>query len=120
MVPGPSAEPVPAPEPKKAMPKEPKAAEPAVAPKKADAGSSATIVVSLPEDARLIVDGQETQSTSARRVFVTPNLQNGFYTMQAEVVRDGQTVVQTQNVFVRGGQTTEVNFALPVSGVASR
>ncbi len=85
--------------------------------------SSATIAVSLPADAQLTVDGNATRSTSDRRSFVTPALENGVnyvYSLRAEVVRDGQVSVQTQEVTVRGGQTTDVSFTFASQGVASR
>ncbi len=94
------------------------------APKKTGATSApATIVVSLPADARLVVDGAQTSSTSDRRTLVTPELQFGetyTYTMQAEVVRDGRTVAQTQQVSVRGGEVSTVNFNFSTQTVASR
>ena len=37
-------------------------------------GTEATLVVNLPEDATLTIDGEETTSTSANRVFVSPPL----------------------------------------------
>jgi len=83
----------------------------------------ATIVVSLPADARLTVDGNATRSTSDRRTFVTPALESGetyMYTLRAEVVVDGQASVQTQEVAVRAGQTTDVTFNFTSQGVASR
>lgn len=83
----------------------------------------ATIIVSLPADARLTVDGASTSSTSDRRILVTPVLENGstyVYTMQAEVVRDGRTMTQTQQVTVRGGETSSVQFNFASEGVASR
>ena len=85
--------------------------------------SPATIVVSLPADAKLVVDGNATRSTSDRRTFVTPALDNGsdyVYTLRAEIVRDGQVAVQTQDITVRGGQTTEVSFTFASQSVASR
>jgi uncharacterized protein (TIGR03000 family) len=83
----------------------------------------ATISVSLPSDARLTVDGVATRSTSANRLFVTPELATGFdyvYTLRAEVVRDGRTVAQSQLVTVRGGRTTNVPFNFSLEQVASR
>ena len=97
------------------MPKEEK--------KKTEEISTATIVVSLPADARLTVDGNVTRSTSERRLFVTPALEDGVnyvYTLRAEIVRDGQTSVQTQDVTVRSGETSNVNFTFAPQGVASR
>lgn len=106
---------------KKAMPKTPEAVP---APKKTTLSAvPATIIVSLPADARLIVDGAPTNSTSDRRTLVTPALEVGstfVYTMQAEVVRDGRTVAQTQEVTVRGGETSTVRFQFSTQTVASR
>jgi uncharacterized protein (TIGR03000 family) len=103
----------------KEMPK----GEPVPAPKKTSLTVPATIVVSLPADARLFVDGTPTTSTSERRSLVTPGLEVGttyFYTVRAEVVRDGLTVEQTQRVLVRGGIATPVRFDFSTQTVASR
>jgi uncharacterized protein (TIGR03000 family) len=104
--------------PKREIPK----TEPLPNPKKAQIAAPATIIVSLPAGARLSVDGTPTNSASEVRTLVTPNLEVGstyVYTMRAEIVRDGQTVAQTQTVNVRGGQTSTVQFQFP-QGVASR
>ncbi len=72
--------------------------------------AQATIVVHLPADATLTVDGQATTSTSAVRTFVTPNLpagQNYSYTLQARL--PGGEVV-TQQVNFRAGEQTTVRF----------
>jgi uncharacterized protein (TIGR03000 family) len=97
-----------------------------VAPPKGDkkpVAAPATIVINLPADARLIVDGTATTSTSERRTLVTPELDFGstyVYTMRAEVVRNGQTVAQTQEVLVRGGESATVQFNFSTQGIASR
>jgi uncharacterized protein (TIGR03000 family) len=73
----------------------------------------ATILVRLPADAKLTVDGSATQSTDSLRTFRSPPLQAGKdykYTLRAEVMRDGKTVERTRDVNVRAGQTSEVNF----------
>jgi len=96
----------------KVMPKE------IVPPKKTSIAVPATIVVSLPANATLSVDGSPTTSTSAQRTLVTPALETGstyVYTLQAQV--NGQT--QSQQIQVRGGQTTQAQFSFP-QGVASR
>lgn len=83
----------------------------------------ATIVVTLPEDATLSIDGNVTRSTSARRSFTTPSLDvnsDYVYTLRAEVVREGRPVVETQTVTVRGGQVSTVPFRFNASSVASR
>jgi len=92
-------------------------------PKKTEAEAPATIVVSLPAEARLSIDGNVTSSTSARRVFTSPALQQGetyVYTLRAEIVREGQTIAETQTVTVRAGEQTPVSFNLTSQGVASR
>jgi uncharacterized protein (TIGR03000 family) len=73
----------------------------------------ATLVVRLPADAKLTVDGSATRSTDSVRAFVSPPLQPGkdyHYTLRAEVTRDGKKVERTRDVSVRAGQTSEVNF----------
>jgi uncharacterized protein (TIGR03000 family) len=93
------------------------------APEETAQAGSATIVVDLPEDAVLTIDGESTESTSARRVFTTPELAEGkeySYTLKAEVVRDGRVHVITKEVVFRAGEETEVNLELPTSTVAGR
>jgi len=103
------------PEKKKDMPKKKKTAPEVDAP--------AVIQVSLPADARLTVDGNATTSTSENRTFVTPALPQGEtfqYTLRAEIVRDGRTVVETQVVTVRGGEETRVPFNFSNGVIAAR
>ncbi len=80
---------------------------------KEEISAPATIVVSLPQDAKLMVDDYVTKSTSATRTFQTPGLplgQDYRYTLTMEVVREGKTLTQKQEITVRAGQTTPVNF----------
>jgi len=116
---------------KKAPPPVEKKAPPPVDTKKkvgdkgaADLPAPATIIVLLPADARLTIDGEITTSTSARRVFLSPALRPGQqyqYTLQAEVVRQGQPVRITRVVPVQAGATTQVSLE-PAAGtpLASR
>lgn len=81
----------------------------------------ATIVVTLPAEARLEIDGAATSSTSERRVFVSPELNPGreyHYTLKAEWVRDGKTVSMTREVAVTAG--TEATVKFETESVASR
>jgi uncharacterized protein (TIGR03000 family) len=83
---------------------------------------TATVVVELPADARLLIDGNVTNSESARRVFETPALESGRefqYTLEAQVVRDGKTEVITQRITVRAGEETAVRMEMPTT-VAAR
>jgi uncharacterized protein (TIGR03000 family) len=83
----------------------------------------ATIVVSLPTEAKLFVDGKATTSTSNVRTFASPTLELGKdyeYTLKAELVRDGQKLSTSKTVLVRAGQETRVAIDFPVTSVASR
>jgi uncharacterized protein (TIGR03000 family) len=84
----------------------------------------ATLVVKLPADAKLMIDGNATTSTSDVRTFRTPALPTGAefrYTLQAEVVREGKALTLTKTVTVRGGAETQVTFdAAELAAVASR
>jgi uncharacterized protein (TIGR03000 family) len=88
------------------------------------APAPATIIVALPADARLTVDDAATTSTSARRVFVSPELSPDIeynYTLKAEFVVNGKPVTQTKVITVSAGAETNVTFeAGNTAGVASR
>src|SRR5262245_24348229 len=76
----------------------------------------ATILVRLPADAKLTVDGAATKSTSAVRWLMTPPLERGrefHYTFEASFVRGNTTVTLKKNVAVRAGRETVVSFSLP-------
>jgi uncharacterized protein (TIGR03000 family) len=72
------------------------------------------VLVSLPADAKLYVDGQLTRTADkAFRTFMTPDLEDGMeyrYVMKAEVVRDGQTQTETQTVIVKAGMEARTEF----------
>jgi uncharacterized protein (TIGR03000 family) len=81
----------------------------------------ATLVVTLPEDANLKIDGTATKATSGVRQFTTPALVRGqsyFYTLTAEIVRDGKTYAATQTVTVSAGQTSQVQLPATAFGMA--
>src|SRR5690348_5543192 len=61
----------------------------------------ATLVVTLPEDAKLTIDDEPTASTSDTRIFSTRGLTPGqdyVYTLKAKVTRDGETLSVTKKV----------------------
>lgn len=73
----------------------------------------ARVIVELPEDAKLYIDGQLMKTPSARRVFRTPVLDASktyFYELKAEVVRDGSTRQETQRIVLRPGQVVSAAF----------
>jgi uncharacterized protein (TIGR03000 family) len=78
-----------------------------------NAGRRATIVVHMPADAKLTVDGKATRATSAVRRFVTPPLESGqgyHYILKAEIDRDGEPRAVTKRVDVRAGGNEEVTL----------
>jgi uncharacterized protein (TIGR03000 family) len=78
--------------------------------------NTATMIVHLPADANLIIDGQRTNSTSDRRVFHSPPLEPGktyHYTLKATMNRNGEKEETTRNVQVRAGKTAEVYLDFP-------
>jgi uncharacterized protein (TIGR03000 family) len=82
----------------------------------------ATLIVNLPAEAKLLVDGNVTKSTSAERVFVSPALIPGQlynYTLKAEFNKDGRPVTVTKTVQVRAGLETRVTIE-ESEAVASR
>jgi uncharacterized protein (TIGR03000 family) len=87
-------------------------------------GGIAQVIVYVPADARLRFNGVGVHTMSWRRVFETPQLGAGRvyeYKVEAEVVRDGQPLVLTQQVEVRAGRLTQVVFTEPAAtSVAGR
>jgi uncharacterized protein (TIGR03000 family) len=76
----------------------------------------ATIVVELPTDARLTVNGVATRATTGKRVFVSPPLEPNkvfHYTLRAELDRDGQTLVANQRIGVRAGEQQQLSLEFP-------
>jgi len=86
---------------------------------------SAQLIVNVPADAKLIIDGRETKSSTTVRRFQSPPLQSGYtynYTLEAEMMKDGQRVTAREIVTVRPGQQTQVTlkFDETASTVASK
>jgi uncharacterized protein (TIGR03000 family) len=70
----------------------------------------ATLIVTLPADARLSINGWSMQSASGTRRFVTPMLDPNsdyYYDMTADM---GQGQIQTQRIRFRAGQEVPVTF----------
>ena len=93
----------------------PPAGEQLPGPKKRKGEVSANLVVTLPVDAKLLIDGKATNNNgnSTNRFFTTPPLEVGWdyqFTLRAEVMRDGQRRILTQDVTVRPGEQTRVSM----------
>jgi len=76
------------------------------------------LVVHLPADARLTIDGHATQSTADTRTFTTPALATGktyYYTLKAEMDRNGEKVVTSRDITIRPGRDAEVYLEFPVA-----
>jgi len=106
-------------------PKKPETLKKPAAPSDTRGPAPATIVVTLPADARLSFNGAATTSTSGTRVFNSPALepeQTYVYTIKAELVRDGQTVTVAREVKVRAGEETrvQVEFQTATASVVSK
>ncbi len=79
----------------------------------------ARILVHLPADARLTVDGDPTISTSDTRLFVSPLLpadRSMYYTFEAQIDRDGKTVKMQKEVPVKAGFQSELTIDFPQPG----
>lgn len=77
------------------------------------ASDAAVLVVNLPADATLTIDGQKTESTGPRRVLVSPSLPQGkefTYELKARIMKDGKSSEETKTVKVKAGQEIPVNF----------
>ena len=85
--------------------------------------NAATVVVTLPADAKLTIDGAATTSTSSERTFETPELKTGktyAYTLEATFQKDGKAVVVSKKITIEAGKTSTVdlNQQTPATGVA--
>ena len=84
--------------------------------------NAATVVVTLPADAKLTIDGDATTSTSSVRTFETPELVAGktyAYTLEATFQQDGKPVVVSKKVKIEAGKTSTVDLnPTPATGVA--
>ncbi|HVK10927.1 MAG TPA: TIGR03000 domain-containing protein [Gemmataceae bacterium] len=71
------------------------------------------VTVTLPEKAKLYVDGQAADATAGKQTFKTPELVKGkpyTYEFKAEVEVDGKTDVRTRTVTFVAGEPVSVDF----------
>jgi len=84
----------------------------------ASSENSGVLTVWVPFNATVTINGLETRSTGSRRLYVSHGLKPGFtykYVIRAELVRDGQTLVDTQTVEMTPGKITAVAFGFNTS-----
>ncbi len=80
------------------------------------------LILEVPANAKVFVDGQETKSTSSVRQFHTPQLednQNYFYDVKVIVAAgDNPPIELNRRVYVRANQIIRERFEVPVSNGA--
>src|SRR5262245_14919094 len=90
--------------------------------KEEQAMAPATLIVSVPANARLLIDDQPTNMTSSQRVFVSPPLERGYdyvYNLKATLPGNGEPASTTRRITVRAGQTVRVNLDVPAAAAAT-
>jgi uncharacterized protein (TIGR03000 family) len=76
-------------------------------------GDEVQIVVSVPSDAKVLVNGNPTTSTGATRRFVSRDLnpsESYRFEIQATYTVDGKEVTQSRTVIARAGGTEQIAF----------
>jgi uncharacterized protein (TIGR03000 family) len=100
----------------------PYSARPTVAVAKAATEQNrATIIIDVPQQARLYIDGQLMANKFGKRTFATTPLQPGqayFHDVRMEWVENGQQQVQSTRVVFRSGETVAATFNSSPSGTA--
>jgi len=84
-----------------------------------ETSAPATLVVTLPAEAKLTIDDYVTNSNSERRVFLSPALTPGktySYMLKAEIMRNNKPQVVTKEVTVRAGEETPVSIDFAAAG----
>jgi uncharacterized protein (TIGR03000 family) len=105
------------------VPAAPVAVRPAVVRQAVAAAEPALLVVRLPANARLFIDGEPTRAPGDTRRFISPPLPPGrsyHYVLRAEVVRNGRTYSERREVTVRPGAESEVRLTVPTAQTAGR
>lgn len=75
--------------------------------------STGLISVSVPDDAKVIINGYETNLTGTERHFLSRGLKPGFtysYEVRIELDRDGETLQDTQMVTLSAGQAESLAY----------
>lgn len=73
-----------------------------------------TLEIRVPQDARLVLAGTETNRRGENRIFSTTDLQDGqkwtAYKIVATIERDGKEITQEKVIDVEGGKSHEIAF----------
>jgi uncharacterized protein (TIGR03000 family) len=74
---------------------------------------TASILMKVPAEAKVFIDNYQMKSTSAERLFTSPELEPGknyFYTIRVVVEKDGKPVEDSRRVVIRAGETSRIAF----------
>jgi uncharacterized protein (TIGR03000 family) len=81
-----------------------------------------TLILRVPEDAKVTLAGRETKSGGPVREFSTAKLvaagQWVDYPVRVEIQRDGETLIQKRTITLAAGQTVEETFDFDAPQVA--
>jgi uncharacterized protein (TIGR03000 family) len=83
-----------------------------------DSPDSGTLLVVVPEDAKVVVNDKPTRVTGTERKFQLPGMEPGFeydYRVHVEVVREGKTLSEDQTAHLQAGRTVRLVFGLPAA-----
>lgn len=83
--------------------------------------TSASLQISLPAEARLLVGDYNTESTGSVRFFQSPPLDAGktyAYELRADLNRGGRTITETKTIVVKAGQSANVDFTIDETYIA--
>lgn len=95
--------------------------DPAELPRQGEQGTSyrtgeAVLAVTVPEEAKVFVNGVRTTSTGTNRQYVSRGLLAGYtytYEVRVEVERNGEIVEDTKTASLRVGENSRLAFDLP-------
>src|SRR5262249_43377877 len=82
--------------------------------KKTATSAPAKLLVELPAEGKLFVDGQRIRTTSERQEFNTPALEKGstyYYEMRVESGRDGKSMSESKRILVKAGEQVRATFS---------
>ncbi len=90
--------------------------QPVVVSKPAVEADAAMLTVTVPENAKVTVNGHETTSDGAVRQFMSRGLKTGFvytYVVQVTFELDGEEVTESKSIKLRAGEVEDVEFSVP-------
>ena len=76
-------------------------------------GDSGLLTIWVPNEAKVTINGMLTKSTGSKRHFVSYGLRPGYsyeYKVKAEIVRDGEVLVEEQTISLKAGGQNGVAF----------